>query len=66
MDMDDSIAQLGRDLDGWLDTNLTIFASDDRAAQGEALLRGIEILKELERLKARGWRLSLRFSISMI
>jgi hypothetical protein len=54
MDMDDSIAQLGRDLDGWFDANFAALTSEDRAAQGEALLRGIEILKELERLKAKG------------
>lgn len=54
MDMDDSIAQLGRNLDDWLDTSLAIFESQDRAEQGKALLRGMEILKELEHLKAKG------------
>ena len=30
------------------------FASNDRAAQGKAIFRGIEIVKEIDRIKAKG------------
>jgi hypothetical protein len=54
MEVDESIATLGAKLDEWIDGNLTTFASSARAAQGNALLAGVEIAKELGRLKADG------------
>ena len=54
MELDESIVQLGTKLDEWLDRNLDGFASQDAAAQGKALLAGIEIVKELDRFKAKG------------
>jgi hypothetical protein len=54
MDIDDAIAGLSSELDALLDANLATFASKDRAEQGKILLRGIEIVTGLERLKAKG------------
>ena len=54
MDIDDAIAGLSSELDALLDANLATFASKDRAEKGKILLRGIEIVKGLERLKAKG------------
>jgi hypothetical protein len=54
MDIDEMIVQLGTKLDEWLDGNLTGFASNDRPAQIKALLAGIDIVKELDQLKANG------------
>jgi hypothetical protein len=54
MTADDSIARLAVKLDAWLDSDLATFTSQDRAAQGKALLRGFEIVKEFDRLKAEG------------
>lgn len=55
MELDDSIAKLGAKLDEWVDENLATFASNNRVAQDKALLAGIEITKELNRLKADGF-----------
>ena len=54
MDINDRIAQLGQKLDEWFDGSGATFASNDRAAQGKAILRGIEIVKEIDRIKANG------------
>ena len=54
MDINDTIAQLGTKLDEWFDGSGGTFASNDRAAQGKAILRGIEIVKEIDRIKAKG------------
>jgi hypothetical protein len=54
MEMDTAIVKLGAKLDKWLDGNLAAFASQDRTAQGKALLRGLEIAKEFDHLKAEG------------
>jgi len=54
MEIDESIVQLGAKLDQWFDGNHSTFASQDRVAQGKALLNGIQIAKELDRLKADG------------
>lgn len=54
MDLDESIVQLAAKLDEWFDSNATTFASQDRVAQGSALLRGFEIVKGLDRLKKDG------------
>ena len=54
MDIDESIVQLGRKLDAWWDGFSPILDSDDRVAQGKALLRGFGIAKEFNGLKADG------------
>ncbi len=54
MELDDSIIQLGAKLDEWCEGSLATIASMDRVAQGRALFAGIEILKELDRLKEMG------------
>ncbi len=54
MEIDESIVQLGAKLDEWFDASQATFASQDREAQGKALLRGFAIAKELDRLKADG------------
>ncbi len=54
MELDASIVQLGVKLEQWFEGNCGTFASQDRIAQGGALLRGFEIAKELDRLKAEG------------
>jgi hypothetical protein len=53
MEIDDAIVQLGAKLDAWLDGNLGTIPTMDRVAQFKALLAGIEITKELDRLKAK-------------
>ena len=42
-------------LDEWFDGSGGTFASNDRAAQGKAILRGIEIVKAIDRIKAKGF-----------
>jgi hypothetical protein len=54
MEIDDAIVQLGAKLDAWLDGNLATISSMDRVAQFKAILAGVEITKELDRLKAKG------------
>ena len=54
MEIDDTIVQLGAQLDAWLDGNLATVSSMDRVAQFKALLAGIEITQELDLLKAKG------------
>jgi hypothetical protein len=54
MEIDQTIIQLGINLDDWFDKNRATFESQDRAAQGTALLRGFELVKKLDRLKADG------------
>ena len=54
MDIDESIVQLGQKLDAWWDGFSPMLNSEDRVAQGKALLRGFEIAKEFDRLKADG------------
>jgi hypothetical protein len=54
MKIDESIVQLGAELDEWFDRNRATFASQDRSAQGKSLIRGFEIAKELDRVKADG------------
>lgn len=54
MENDDAIVQLGAKLDKWLDGNLASLASTDRAAQIKALLAGVDLINELDRLKASG------------
>ena len=54
MEIEDSIVQLGQKLDAWWAGTLPVLHSQDRVAHGQALLRGFEIAKELDRLKAKG------------
>jgi hypothetical protein len=54
MEIDQTIIHLGTELDDWFDKNRATFESQDRAAQGTALLRGFDLVKKLDRLKADG------------
>jgi hypothetical protein len=54
MEFNETIARLEAKFDAWLDSDLAAFKSPDRTAQAEALLRGFEIVKELDKLKADG------------
>ena len=54
MEIDESIAQLEERLHEWFYGNVATFASDDRQTQAEVLLRGFDLVKEFDRLKADG------------
>jgi hypothetical protein len=54
MEIDEAIVRLGEKLDAWWDGFSPMLDSEDRVAQGNALLRGFEIAKEFDRLKADG------------
>jgi hypothetical protein len=54
MGVDESIVHLGEKLDAWWDGFSTMLYSEDRVAQGKALLHGFEIAKEFDRIKADG------------
>ena len=54
MEIDASISQLAAKLDSWLDRSLPVFSSQDTAAHGKAIRRGIAIIKEFDRLKSEG------------
>ena len=54
MDADQSIVQIAEKLDAWWDEFSSLLVSNDRAAQIKALVRGIEIVKKLDRLKVEG------------
>lgn len=54
MEINDAIAQLAAKLDDWFHGSTEAFASQDRPAQGAAILRGVKIVKELDQLKAKG------------
>lgn len=54
MELDRSIALLGEKLDAWSEKFFAVIESEDRPAQGKELFAGIEIVKELDRLKVHG------------
>lgn len=54
MSSENKIAELGSRLDDWFDGNTPTFASQDRTAQGESLLRGVAIAREIDSLKRAG------------
>jgi hypothetical protein len=54
MEVDESIVRVGQKLDAWWEEFSTMLDSEDRMAQGKAVLRGFEIAKEFDRLKAEG------------
>ncbi len=54
MEADKAIAELGARLDAWFDGSAETFASQDRTAQGKAIHRGVEIIRQFDRLKADG------------
>lgn len=54
MEIETSIVELGSKLDDWFQNSRGTFASQDRTAQGRALLGGFELVKELDRLKSEG------------
>ena len=53
-EVDERIVELGAKLDEWLDGNLTTLPFQDRRTQAKALLRGFDIVKEFDRVKADG------------
>jgi len=54
VEIETSIVELGSKLDDWFQDSRATFASQDRMAQGRALLSGFELVKELDRLKSEG------------
>jgi hypothetical protein len=54
MKVDESINHLAEKLDAWFDGILPLLESSDAAAQSKALLEGIEILNEFDRIKEEG------------
>lgn len=54
MEIDQTIIQLALNLDDWFDKNHSTFESQNRAGHSTALLRGFELVKKLDRLKADG------------
>jgi hypothetical protein len=54
VEVNESIVRLGERLDAWCNGFFGMLESKDGVAQAKALLAGIEIFKELERLKAEG------------
>jgi hypothetical protein len=54
MEIDQSIAQLGAELDAWWEAFCPMLDSEDRDAQGKVLLRGFDIAKRFDRLEAEG------------
>jgi hypothetical protein len=54
MGIDASIVELGSRLDDWFQDSRRTFASEDRMAQGHALVSGFDLVKELDRLKSEG------------
>jgi len=54
MGTEDKIADLATRLDEWFDRNASTFASQDRSAQGRAIVRGVNLVRELDRLKREG------------
>ncbi len=60
MDTNTSIVELGSKLDEWFQSNQATFASQDPQAQANAVFRGFEIVKELDRLKSEGMAAIMR------
>jgi hypothetical protein len=54
VDIDEAIVRLGEKLDAWWNGFSPLLDSEDHATQGKTLLRGFEIAKEFDRLKADG------------
>ena len=50
----DEISRLAEKLDAWFDGILPLLESNDAAAQSKALLDGVEIAKEFDRIKEEG------------
>ena len=54
MEIDELFARLGAKLDKWFDENRSTLRSENKKQQASALLSGIPLVKELDRLKADG------------
>ena len=54
MEIEESIVKVGNELEAWWVEFSAMLDSEDRVAQGKALLRGFEIVKQFDRLKAEG------------
>jgi hypothetical protein len=54
MKVDESIRQIAEKLETWFNGILPLLESNDTAAQSKALLEGVEIAKEFDRIKKEG------------
>ncbi len=54
MNTENAIAKLAEDLDEWFEEGRSTLAVPDRFAHERAMIRGMRIVQELERLKAHG------------
>jgi hypothetical protein len=54
VEIDAQITELGSRLDEWFQDTRATFASQDRMAEGRALLSGFDLVKDLDRLKSDG------------
>jgi hypothetical protein len=63
MQIDEMIVQVGQRLDAWWDSFSAIIDSENRVAQGRALLSGFEITREFDRIKAEGLRILAAFLV---
>ena len=54
MEIDETIVELAQKLDAWCGGFFATLGSNDQTSQGDALLDGVTILKELDGLKAKG------------
>lgn len=54
MQTDKALADLAAKLDAWFDGSGDTFASEDRSAQAKAIVRGVAIIKELDRVRSEG------------
>jgi len=54
MQIDKALADLAEKLDAWFDGSNDSFASEDRSAQAKAIIRGVAIVDELDRIRSEG------------
>jgi hypothetical protein len=54
VEIDETIVELAQKLDAWCGGFFATLGSNDQTSQGDALLDGVTILKELDGLKAKG------------
>lgn len=54
MQTDKVLADLAAKLDAWFDGSSDAFASEERSAQARAIIRGVAIVNELDRVRSEG------------
>ena len=54
MQTDKVLADLTEKLDAWFDGSSEAFASQDRSAQAKAIIRGVAVVNELDRVQSEG------------